>query len=101
MKIWSEHLLSRVSFCWRDELLFMTLLHCPVGAHFNLNVQNIFRAFETTQEVIQYVYSGWTSFFHLRDRYGPNLAACFLRRHGHRRSCREALGVDKIFIIYG
>ena len=63
MKAWSEHILPRILFDKRDELwqLLMTLLHCPVEAHFDFNVQNLFRVFEAIPGVIQYVHSGWTS----------------------------------------
>ena len=44
MKAWSEHLLPRVPFDRRDELwqLLMTLLRCPVEAHFDFNIQSLF-----------------------------------------------------------
>ena len=44
MKAWGEPLLHRVPFNRRDELwqLLMTLLHYPMEAHSDFNVQNLF-----------------------------------------------------------
>ena len=44
IKAWRKYLLSCTPFDRRNKLwqLLMTLLHCPVEAHFYFNVQNLF-----------------------------------------------------------